>query len=130
MDMTILFLLILALLFLTVFLGFSQSVVMFVNRFPALKKKAKDYQYKERLRRVVYRYRLSQMLHYIGIRVEDYVNRIPSPEVKKQIMACKRCTNIKTCDMCLRDGMFINDMHFCPNYKSLMTYSKIMPPVE
>lgn len=129
MDTTTLFMFFLALLFLMLLLGFSQSIMLLVQKLPAFKKAVKRHQYKERLRRVVYRYRLSQMLHYLGIRVEDYVARIPSAEVRKQIIRCKRCPNTRTCDQCLRDRKFISDMHFCPNYKTLMTYSRIMPPV-
>ena len=130
MDITTLFLLFLALLLLILLLAFSQSTMLLLNRVPFVNNKFKRRYVLECLRHTVYQYRLSKMLHYIGIRVEDFVRRIPERQVKKHIVRCKRCPNTDTCDQCLRDGKFVSDMHFCPNYKSLMTYSKIMPPIK
>lgn len=128
MTMTTLFLVSLTLLLFILLVGFSHTILLLLKKLPAFKKSVKQHQYRERMRRIVYRYRLSQMLHFLGIRVEDYVAHIPSYEVKKQVLHCKKCPNTDTCDQCLRDGKFIPDMHFCPNYRSLMTYSRIMPP--
>ncbi len=130
MDITMLFLLFIALLFLVLLLAFSESIRLMLNRLPILNNKIKAQYQKECLRHTVYQYRLSKMLHFIGIKVKDFVDRVPEMQVKKHIVRCKRCPNIDTCDQCLRDGKFISDMHFCPNYKSLMTYSKVMPPVD
>jgi hypothetical protein len=82
------------------------------------------------LRHVVSQYRLSKMLAYIGIKLDDYVSRIPPDEIRNQVTHCKACADTETCDRCLRDKHFVNDMHFCPNYESLMTYSRVMPSVE
>ncbi len=82
------------------------------------------------LRRVVSQYRLSKMLAYIGIKLEDYVERIPPDEIRTQVSHCKACTELDICDRCLRDKHYVSNMHFCPNYNTLMSYSKIMPSIE
>jgi hypothetical protein len=130
MDITMLFLLFIALLFLLLLLAFSESIRLLLNRVPILNNKLKREYHKECLRQAVYQYRLSKMLHFIGIKVKNFVDRVPEYQVKRHIIRCKQCPNIETCDQCLRDGKYISDMHFCPNYKSLMSYSKVMPPVE
>lgn len=130
MQLSTLYIFFLALLFLILLLGISVSMLRLTESLPAFKKAAKQRHNQEILRRLVYRYRLSQMLHFIGIRVEDYVSRIPSSDVKKQVLRCKKCPNLEICDECLRDGKFMSDMHFCPNYQSLMTYSRLMPDTE
>ncbi|WP_455220843.1 hypothetical protein [Kaarinaea lacus] len=130
MDLTMLFLFFIALLFLVLLVASSESILFMLKRIPVLNKNLKRQYQKECLRQTVYQYRLSKMLHFIGIKVKDFVDRVPEYQVKRHIIRCKQCPNIDTCDQCLRDGKFINDMHFCPNYKSLMTYSKVMPPVE
>jgi hypothetical protein len=58
------------------------------------------------------------------------LNRIPHNAIQQHITNCAACPNIPTCDHCLRDGRFVSDMNFCPNYQSLMAYSRIMPSVE
>jgi hypothetical protein len=130
MELSTLYIFFLALLFLILLLGISVSMLTLMENLPVVKKAAKQRHDQEMLRHLVYRYRLSQMLHFIGIRVEDYVSRIPRSEVKKQVLRCKNCPNVETCDECLRDGKFMSDMHFCPNYQSLMTYSRLMPETE
>ena len=82
------------------------------------------------LRRVVSQYRLSKMLAYIGIKLDDYVTRIPTEEIRSHVKHCKSCPDVHICDRCLRDGQYVSDMHFCPNYDSLMSYSRVMPSVE
>lgn len=82
------------------------------------------------LRQSVLHYRLSKMLAFIGIQLDDYLTRIPHSAIQQHITNCAACPNIPTCDHCLRDGGFVADMNFCPNYHSLMAYSRIMPPVE
>ena len=130
MDITTLFLLFIALLLLILLLAFSQSTILVVNRLPFFKNNLKHRYKLETLRHTVYQYRLAKMLHYIGVRVEDFVKRTPEWQVKKHVVRCRSCTNINICDQCLRDGKYVSDMHFCPNYSSLMSLSKIMPPVE
>ena len=85
---------------------------------------------REQYRRIVCKYRLSKMLSFIGIKLDDYLTRIPLKAIKKHIINCKACPNIPTCDRCLRDGEYVNDMNFCPNYQSLMAFSRVMPSVE
>ena len=85
---------------------------------------------KQKFHHVVCKFRLSKMLAFIGIQLEDYLTRIPHDAIRKHIINCKNCPNIPTCDRCLRDGEYVTDMNFCPNYQSLMAYSRIMPPVK
>jgi hypothetical protein len=85
---------------------------------------------KEKYRHTVSKYRLSKMLAFIGIQLDDYLTRIPLLAIKQHIVNCKACPNIPTCDRCLRDGEYVTNMNFCPNYQSLMAYSRIMPSVE
>jgi hypothetical protein len=130
MELTTLFLIFLVLALPLLIFAFSKAIVKAYNNIPIIKKAARQRRNKAQLRQVIYRYRLSKMLHYIGIRVTDFVDRIPPYEVRKHIIRCKRCPNITTCDACLRDGRVISDMHFCPNYESLMAYSWIMPALK
>ncbi|MCI0506816.1 MAG: hypothetical protein L0Z73_12005 [Gammaproteobacteria bacterium] len=130
MDITMLFLFFLALVFVILLLAFSESIFLALNRVPVINSKFKRQYHKECLRHAIYQFRLSKMLHFIGIQVKDFVDRVPEYQVKRHIIRCKNCPNTDICDQCLRDGKFVSDMHFCPNYKSLMSYSRIMPPVE
>lgn len=82
------------------------------------------------IRQTVTRYRLSKMLAYIGINIDDYINRLPDYAIYNHIARCKACPDIPTCDRCLHDGMVISNMNFCPNYQSLMKYSHLMPEAD
>lgn len=84
----------------------------------------------EKYSHIVSRYRLSKMLSFLGIRLHDYLTRIPHDAIEKHITNCDACPNIPLCDRCLRDNQYVNDMNFCPNYQSLMAFSRIMPSVE
>ncbi|HEY5602810.1 MAG TPA: hypothetical protein VIM41_06850 [Gammaproteobacteria bacterium] len=134
MDFSMLFLISIALLlFVSVVLlafAFSESLFRILNHVPVINRRFQRQYQKECLHHTVYQFRLSKMLHFIGLRVKDFVDRVPEYQVKKHIVRCRRCPNTGTCDECLRDGKFMSDMHFCPNYKSLMRYSRIMPPAE
>jgi hypothetical protein len=94
------------------------------------REKQKRYHRNAELRQSVLQFRLSKMLAFIGIRLDDYLTRIPYDAIQRHITNCAACPNIPTCDHCLRDGRFVSDMNFCPNYQSLMAYSRIMPSVE
>jgi hypothetical protein len=76
----------------------------------------------------VMRYRLSKMLAFLGIDPAKYVRHIPEQVIAQHIARCHTCPNIPDCDRCLRDGRYVPDMHFCPNFQSLMYYSRTMPP--
>ncbi len=79
---------------------------------------------------VVSQYRLSKMLAFIGIKLDDYITRLPIAAIQQHVINCHNCPNIGICDRCLRDGEYVSDMNFCPNFQSLMMYSRIMPSVE
>lgn len=95
-----------------------------------LRQKQQRAQQLQQYRHTVSQYRLLKMLSFIGIGLDDYITRIPDEAIKQHITNCKACPNIPTCDRCLRDGEYICDMNFCPNYHSLMMFSQVMPSVE
>lgn len=76
------------------------------------------------LMRRISQLRLSKMLDYLGVPVERYVSRLPLSEIETHIYNCSHCQNLEACDHCLRDGHPVDDMHFCPNYDSLMAHSR------
>ena len=121
-------------LHLTLVLGFAGMALLVLVGIPQYKEHQRQQQkirrQKEKFYRIVSKYRLSKMLAFIGIQLDDYLTRIPLKVIKKHIINCKACPNIPTCDRCLRDGEYVNDMNFCPNYQSLMALSRIMPSVE
>jgi hypothetical protein len=122
------------LLYLTIMLGLvgvSLSMLVGISQYKEFQREQQKLcRQKAKYRRAVRKYRLSKMLAFIGIHLDDYLTRIPHEAIRKHIISCKNCPNIPTCDRCLRDGEFISDMNFCPNYQSLMAYSRIMPSVE
>lgn len=75
------------------------------------------------LKQHVSRLRLSKMLRYIGVPVETYFSVVPQETIEEHIKNCNKCSNsqsVETCDHCLQDGKVAQDMHFCPNYQSLI----------
>lgn len=106
-------------------LGLLLAVVLTSTK---IRKYRQQVQQKETLKKSVRRYRLSKMLAYLGIKLDDYVTRIPGAVIQRHITRCKACPDIPTCDRCLRDGEIVSNMHFCPNYRSLLRYSRMMPP--
>ena len=122
MDISTLFIGFIALT--TVILAFSLAgiIVLALDRAPRIHKVLADRQHRELLRHKVYQYRLASMLRYLGISMDYYIANLPKGEIRKHIYRCDKCPNIKTCDRCLRDDEEISDMHFCPNYNSLMAY--------
>ena len=119
---------------LTLLLGLSSLALVILVGLPLVikhrQKKQRLYHRNAELRQSVLQFRLSKMLAFIGIRLDDYLSRIPHDAIQRHITNCAACPNIPTCDQCLRDGRFVRDMNFCPNYQSLMAYSRIMPSVE
>ncbi len=121
-------------LYWTIMLGLvsvALSILVAINQYKEYQREHQELlREKEKFRRAVSKYRLSKMLTFIGIQLDDYLVRIPYEAIRKHIINCKNCPNIRTCDRCLRDGEYVADMNFCPNYQSLMAYSRIMPSVE
>jgi hypothetical protein len=120
-------------LLMVLMLGLAGMIVLFLISLTGFKqylnkKQKQDLRIAE-LRQSVLQFRLSKMLAFIGIRLDDYLTRIPQHAIQQHITNCDACPNIPTCDRCLRDGGFVSDMNFCPNYQSLMAFSRIMPPV-
>ena len=115
--------------YLTLLLGLIGLAVVIVFGVIHIRKQLNLMRQRDKWRRSVSRYRLSKMLSYIGIHIDDYVMRIPLNDIKKHIANCKSCPDTETCDRLLGNGEYVSDMHFCPNYDSLMTYSRVMPPV-
>lgn len=75
------------------------------------------------LKQHVSRLRLAKMLRYLGVPVQAYFSVVPQDTIEEHIKNCNRCSNsptVETCDHCLQDGKVTRDMHFCPNYQSLL----------
>jgi len=121
-------------LYLTIVLGLAGMILLFLVGIPQYKERQNEKRIItlkiEAYRHTVSQYRLSKMLSFIGIRLDDYIIRIPHTAIENHITNCHACPNIPTCDRCLRDGEYVGDMNFCPNYQSLMAFSRIMPSVE
>lgn len=67
--------------------------------------------------------RLNKMLEYLGVDQREYVRKVPGQVIERQMYHCLQCPNIDECDDCLRDRHCQFDMHFCPNYSSLLAQS-------
>lgn len=67
--------------------------------------------------------RLYKMLEYLGIDQHEYLRKVPGLVIEQQMYRCSQCPSIGDCDECLRDKRCLIDMHFCPNYSSLMAQS-------
>ena len=124
MDISLLFITLITLLALVLLLSVAGLTFMIMDNTPKLNKELEQRKSKEILCLEVYRYRLSSMLRYLGIRMESYINNMPEGEIRKHIIRCKTCPSISTCDRCLRDEETINNMYFCPNYSALLAYRK------
>ena len=68
--------------------------------------------------------RLNKMLAYLGVDQGVYLRKVPNSMIEQQIYRCSQCTNTEICDDCLLDRRDVNDMHFCPNYTSLLAQSR------
>ncbi len=67
--------------------------------------------------------RLYKMLEHLGVDQQEYLRKVPGSVIEQQMYRCSQCPNIDDCDDCLRDKRCFIDMHFCPNYSSLMAQS-------
>ena len=76
------------------------------------------------LKRRVSSLRLSKMLSYLHVDVDQYVCKIPVEDIQHHIENCSQCRGLDVCDSCLRDGKVVHNMDFCPNYWSLIEHSK------
>ena len=75
-----------------------------------------------RLKLVVRRLRLSKMLALLGIPFELYIKLVPIRDIERHVFNCRRCGRLDTCDKCLESGRCVENMQFCPNYSSLVTF--------
>ena len=76
------------------------------------------------LKRRVSTLRLSKMLSYLHVDIDQYVTKIPVEDIHHHIKNCSHCRGLDVCDSCLRDGKIVHKMDFCPNYWSLIHHSK------
>lgn len=74
----------------------------------------------------VKRLRLYKMLQFLGANQNEFLRVVPVSDVDRLIERCSACNTVDICDNCLRDGHKVDSMSFCPNYKSLCEYSKII----
>jgi hypothetical protein len=121
MDIPGFFILLLALSMVMLLFSLAGIIVLVLDKAPGIHKVFAERQRREGLRHEVYHYRLSNMLRYLRIPMNYYISNLPKDEIRKHIHRCGACPNIDTCDRCLRYGEAF-DMHFCPNYDSLMVY--------
>lgn len=68
--------------------------------------------------------RLNKMLEFIGLDVDQYIDTVPANLIEAHIRRCQGCKQTRQCDDCLLDKRPVHDMHFCPNYESLMRCSR------
>ena len=68
--------------------------------------------------------RLNKMLAYLGVDHMAYLRKVPNSIIEQQIYRCSHCTTTEICDDCLLDRRVVGDMHFCPNYMSLLAQSR------
>jgi hypothetical protein len=113
---------------LTVILLYSVALLVFMimDNIPNFQKLFDQWHQTELLRHHVYQYRLSSMLQYLGIPMEDYVTKLPVRAITQHIKRCRSCPNIQVCDRCLRDGEMTSNLDFCPNYSSLVGFGRII----
>jgi rRNA maturation endonuclease Nob1 len=78
----------------------------------------------------VSKFRLTKMLAYVGIKLEDYVTNLPHEEINHHVKRCITCPDIPSCDYCFGEGKCTGDMKFCPNFDALVTYRKMMPALK
>ena len=78
----------------------------------------------------VSRFRLTKMLSYVGIKLEDYVTNLPHEEINRHVSRCITCPDIPSCDYCFDEGQCTGDMNFCPNYDALVAYRRMMPALK
>ena len=123
MDLPMLFMALISLLLLVLLFSTAGLAFMVLDKVP-LHKVLAQRKNKELLRHEVYRYRLSKMLEFLGIRVDSYFRQIPEEEIRKHIIRCRTCPSVSICDRCLQDNETMKNMYFCPNYGSLLAYSK------
>lgn len=71
-------------------------------------------------------FRLYKMLGFLGVNFGDYISKLSEEEILAHIENCGACQDIPACDRCLRDGQFVSNLDFCPNYKSLIECSKTL----
>jgi hypothetical protein len=68
--------------------------------------------------------RLNKMLEHLGASLDAYVKHVPTLDIERHIQRCQGCKNLRQCDACLRDRRYVADMHFCPNYDSLLQFGR------
>ncbi|MGD8594533.1 MAG: DUF6455 family protein [Gammaproteobacteria bacterium] len=126
MDISLLFTTLILLLIFVLIFSVAGLAFMMLDDTPPLKEMLELKRRKEMLRHEIYHYRLSSMLRYMGIHIENYVMKLPEEQIRKHIIRCNTCQNLSTCDRCLRNGETIDNMSFCPNYDSLLAFSKTL----
>jgi hypothetical protein len=67
--------------------------------------------------------RMHRMLTFLGARPDEYVKAVAAPVIERQLYRCTHCRTLDICDRCLGNGKRVRDMHFCPNYPSLIKHS-------
>jgi len=87
-----------------------------------LRAKKKERAHEVTLNRIMH-LRFSKMLKFLGVDQSEYIKAIPDADINQQIHRCSHCKALDICDSCLRDGKWIVNLNFCPNYDSILKHS-------
>ena len=83
-----------------------------------------DFRRREDLRKLIPRLRLHKMLAYMKINFADYINTVPTREMKLHIENCRQCSNVHECDKYLLANKPCRDRWFCPNFPDLVRLNR------
>ena len=105
----------------TVFLLMAASAVAIVILigYVLLPELTDDLGKRQKLFHAVKSLRLSEMLKLLNIPIEQYIIALPIKDIRKHVRACRRCSQISSCDKCFHRGVPDEDMRYCPNFKVL-----------
>lgn len=126
MEIEIFTIMLISLLALVLLYGMAAVVIMILDGSPKFKELFEYWHQKELIRHNVYQHRLSSMLRYLGINLDNYISKLSEAEIRHHIMRCKNCPNIPACDRFFHDGKTTSNLSFCPNYSSLLGISSII----
>ena len=130
MDRTLLFMIILTGMVLLLVPYITDLIMMKMNKKPSIFDIIKRVLQNETLVNRLSHTRLSRMLPYVGINMDDYLMDVPIIDVKRHVANCGKCKNTAVCDQFLQDREPVDDMSFCPNNTSLVLYNRVIHAEE
>jgi hypothetical protein len=124
MEIEIFTVMLMSLLALVLLYSMAAVVIMILDGSPKFHELFEYWHQKELIRHNVYQHRLSSMLRYLGIGMDNYITKLSEREIRHHIMRCKNCPNLSACDRFFHEGEMSGDLNFCPNYSSLLGISR------